>query len=104
MKQLKPVILVLFLCYLPMIHAQKKPNIIVILTDDQGWADVGFNGATDIPTPNLDALAKEGVIFENGYVSHPYCSPSRAGILTVDIKRVLGTIVICLMMAKMMLP
>jgi arylsulfatase A-like enzyme len=60
----------------------KKPNIIVILTDDQGWADVGFNGATDIPTKNLDKLASEGVVFSNGYVSHPYCSPSRAGLLT----------------------
>ncbi|MEM9260942.1 MAG: sulfatase-like hydrolase/transferase, partial [Bacteroidota bacterium] len=58
------------------------PNIIVVLTDDQGWADVGFNGATDIPTPNLDRLAANGVIFKNGYVSHPYCSPSRAGLLT----------------------
>ncbi|MCL4166035.1 UNVERIFIED_CONTAM: hypothetical protein GTU68_041941, partial [Idotea baltica] len=55
--------------------------MIVILTDDQGWADVGFNGATDIPTQNLDKLASEGVIFSNGYVSHPYCSPSRAGLL-----------------------
>ena len=61
---------------------EKKPNIILILTDDQGWADVGFNGAIDITTPNLDRLAKEGVIFNNGYVSHPYCSPSRVGILT----------------------
>lgn len=60
----------------------EKPNIIVILTDDQGWTDVGFNGATDIPTQNLDKLASEGVIFTNGYVSHPYCSPSRAGLLT----------------------
>lgn len=60
----------------------QKPNIIVVLTDDQGWADVGFNGGTDIPTPNLDGMAKEGVIFSNGYVSHPYCSPSRAGLLT----------------------
>lgn len=62
--------------------SQERPNVIVILTDDQGWADVGFNGATDIPTPNLDRLAREGVIFSNGYVSHPYCSPSRAGLLT----------------------
>ncbi|WP_405295685.1 sulfatase-like hydrolase/transferase [Algibacter sp. Ld11] len=62
--------------------SQTKPNIIVILTDDQGWADVGFNGATDIPTDNLDRLASQGVIFSNGYVSHPYCSPSRAGLLT----------------------
>ena len=67
------------------LQAQKnkqKPNIIVILTDDQGWGDVGFNGSTDIPTPNLDRIAKEGVIFSNGYVSHPYCSPSRAGLIT----------------------
>ncbi|MCR9064055.1 MAG: sulfatase-like hydrolase/transferase [Cytophagales bacterium] len=62
--------------------SQNKPNIIVILTDDQGWADVGFNGATDIQTPNLDRLASQGVIFNNAYVSHPYCSPSRAGLLT----------------------
>ncbi|MFY0626590.1 MAG: sulfatase-like hydrolase/transferase [Reichenbachiella sp.] len=66
----------------PTPEQRSKPNIIVILTDDQGWADVGFNGATDIPTPNLDNIAAQGVIFKNGYVSHPYCSPSRAGLLT----------------------
>lgn len=60
----------------------KRPNIIVILADDLGYADVGFNGCTDIPTPNLDSLAKTGVRFTNGYVTHPYCSPSRAGLLT----------------------
>ncbi|WP_152285466.1 sulfatase-like hydrolase/transferase [Flavicella marina] len=64
------------------IKTVENPNIIIVLTDDQGWADVGFNGGTDIPTPNLDAIAAEGVVFSNGYVSHPYCSPSRAGLLT----------------------
>ncbi|WP_198342479.1 sulfatase-like hydrolase/transferase [Polaribacter sp. SA4-12] len=64
------------------VKKKEKPNIIIILTDDQGWADVGFNGATDIPTQNLDRIAKEGVVFSKGYVSHPYCSPSRAGLLT----------------------
>ncbi|WNH11919.1 sulfatase-like hydrolase/transferase [Thalassobellus suaedae] len=64
------------------VFSQEKPNIIVILTDDQGWADVGFNGSTDIPTQNLDRLASQGVVFSNGYVTHPYCSPSRAGLLT----------------------
>jgi len=59
-----------------------KPNVIIILTDDQGWDDVGFNGGTDIQTPHLDALAASGVAFSQGYVSHPYCSPSRAGLLT----------------------
>ncbi len=59
-----------------------QPNIIVIISDDQGWGDVGFNGCREIPTPNLDTLARSGVIFSNGYASHPYCSPSRAGLLT----------------------
>lgn len=62
--------------------AEEKPNIIVILTDDQGWADVGFNGSTDIPTPHTDELASSGVRFTSGYVTHSYCSPSRAGLIT----------------------
>jgi len=59
-----------------------KPNIILIVTDDQGWSDVGFNGAKDIQTPHLDRIAGEGIVFSQAYVSHPYCSPSRAGLLT----------------------
>ncbi|HKB02637.1 MAG TPA: sulfatase-like hydrolase/transferase [Gemmataceae bacterium] len=60
----------------------RKPNVIVILADDMGYADVGVNGCKDIPTPNIDSLAKNGVRCSNGYVSHPYCSPTRAGLLT----------------------
>jgi len=59
-----------------------KPNILVILADDLGYADVGFNGCKDIPTPNLDTLAKSGLRCTSGYVTHPFCSPSRAGLLT----------------------
>ena len=59
-----------------------KPNVIVIITDDQGYADVGFNGCVDIPTPNIDRIANEGVKFTHGYVSYPVCGPSRAGLLT----------------------
>lgn len=59
-----------------------RPNILVIVGDDMGYADAGFHGCKDIPTPNLDALAKEGVRFTNGYVSGVYCSPTRAGLLT----------------------
>jgi arylsulfatase A-like enzyme len=62
--------------------APAKPNLVVILSDDQGWGDVGFNGCREIPTPNLDELAQSGVVFDSGYASHPYCSPSRAGLLT----------------------
>lgn len=59
-----------------------KPNVIIILTDDQGYQDVGFNGCLDIPTPNIDRVAHEGVIFSKGYVSFPVCGPSRAGLIT----------------------
>lgn len=60
----------------------RRPNIIVILADDMGYADIGVNGCKDIPTPNIDSLATNGVRCTNGYVSHPYCSPTRAGLLT----------------------
>jgi arylsulfatase A-like enzyme len=59
-----------------------KPNILLIVSDDQGYADLGFQGSKDIPTPNLDRLASEGLRFTQGYVTHPFCSPSRAGLLT----------------------
>lgn len=59
-----------------------RPNIIVVVTDDQGYADAGFQGAEDIATPHLDALAQAGVICTSGYVTAPVCAPSRAGLLT----------------------
>lgn len=59
-----------------------KPNFIIILADDLGYADLSLNGSTQIPTPHIDNLAKEGINFTNGYVSGPVCSPSRAGLLT----------------------
>ena len=58
------------------------PNIIVILADDLGYGDVGFNGCPDIPTPNIDSLAANGVLCTNAYVTHPFCSPTRAALLT----------------------
>jgi len=60
----------------------KKPNILFVVADDLGYADLGFQGCKDIPTPNVDALATSGVRFTNGYVSGPYCSPTRAGLMT----------------------
>jgi arylsulfatase A-like enzyme len=62
--------------------AGRPPNLIVIMTDDQGYHDVGFNGCKDIPTPNIDSIARHGVQFTNGYVAYAVCSPSRAGLLT----------------------
>lgn len=62
--------------------SSSRPNVLIIVGDDMGYADVGFHGCKDIPTPNLDALASRGVRFTNGYVSGPYCSPTRAALMT----------------------
>ena len=82
---MKTVILIAVLTLLvPIVCAadSAKPNIVLIVADDLGYGDVGFHGCRDIPTPHLDALAASGVRFTNGYVSGPYCSPTRAGLLT----------------------
>lgn len=60
----------------------QNPNVIVIVADDLGYNDVGFNGCQDIPTPHIDRIAKAGVVFSSGHVSFGVCSPSRAGLLT----------------------
>jgi arylsulfatase A len=62
--------------------APALPNIVIILTDDQGYADVGVFGAKGFKTPNLDRLAAEGCVFRNFHVAQPVCSASRAGLLT----------------------
>ena len=64
------------------INEEKPPNVIVIISDDQGYADVGFHGSKEIFTPNIDRIANNGVIFSEGYVSYAVCSPSRAGLIT----------------------
>ncbi len=65
-----------------LLAADRKPNVVIIVGDDMGYADVGYQGCKDIPTPHIDALAKSGVRFTSGYVTGPYCSPTRAGLLT----------------------
>ncbi len=64
------------------IKAQTKPNVIVIMADDLGYADVGFNGSTEIPTPNIDRIADNGITFTSGYTTYSVCGPSRAGFIT----------------------
>lgn len=62
--------------------ADERPNILVILVDDAGYADFGFMGCKDLETPNIDRLAAQGVIFSDAHVSSSVCGPSRAGLLT----------------------
>ena len=62
--------------------AAEKPNLIVIMCDDLGYADVGFNGCKDIPTPHIDSIARNGIRFTSGYTTYSVCGPSRAGFMT----------------------
>lgn len=83
---MKRVILIIVILIANLSLAQNsddnKPNIIIFMADDMGYADAGFTGAKDIKTPNLDALASNGVIFTQGYANHPFCGPSRAALLS----------------------
>ena len=79
----RTLFLLVFTCFqLTGAFAAERPNLVLIVTDDQGYWDVGFNGCTDIPTPHIDRIADEGVRFANGYVTYPVCGPSRAGFIT----------------------
>jgi arylsulfatase A-like enzyme len=60
----------------------RKPNIVLIVADDLGYAELGVQGCKDIPTPNIDSIARSGVRFTDGYVSCPICAPTRAGLMT----------------------
>jgi arylsulfatase A-like enzyme len=82
MRVLTSFLLVLAVSATTVDAADKKPNVLIFLSDDVGWAEYGFQGSKDIPTPNIDSIAKNGVRFAQGYVAATYCSPSRAGLMT----------------------
>jgi len=76
-------LILLLVLFLPEgVFAAERPNIIFLLTDDMGYADVGCYGGNFVPTPNIDQLAREGTKFRQFYVAAPVCSPSRVGYLT----------------------
>ncbi|MPR33041.1 sulfatase family protein [Salmonirosea aquatica] len=82
-----PCLLILLIGFLSgsaprQIPAASQPNILVILTDDQGYHDVSYYGTQDIKTPHMDQLAKSGMRFDNFYANCPVCSPTRAALLT----------------------
>lgn len=61
---------------------ESKPNIILVMADDQGWGDVGYNDHPFVKTPELDAMAREGFVFDRFYAAAPVCSPTRASVMT----------------------
>lgn len=65
-----------------LVDAEQKPNIILVMADDQGYGDVGFNGHPFLKTPNLDAMAKASVVMDRFYAAAPVCSPTRASVMT----------------------
>lgn len=75
------VLLIAIIAIQSLAAQESRPNILMILCDDLGYADVGFNGSKDIITPNIDQLANNGTKFTSAYVTHPFCGPSRAGLM-----------------------
>jgi len=71
---------------------QPKPNIVLIIGDDQAWTDYGFMGHPDIQTPHLDKLAQRSLLFKRGYVAAPLCRPSLASMLTGQFPTVHGVV------------
>jgi len=81
---MKLSLVLLLTLLLPALQAAsaQKPNIIVILADDMGYADIGVHGCNDIPTPNIDRLAKGGVRFTDAYANGSFCTPTRAALIS----------------------
>ena len=78
----KVLMLVFFIVFNGCSKEKKQPNIIIILTDDQGYGDLSCYGAEGFDTPNIDKMAKEGILFTDFYVSQAVCSASRASLMT----------------------
>jgi len=80
MKFIKPVFFLLLICFGP-VSAQQRPNVLIVITDDQGYGDLGINGNPHIQTPVMDKLASESIVFNNFYVT-PVCATTRSGLMT----------------------
>ena len=77
--------IIFLICLFIFLAIQKEnslPNVIIIFADDLGYNDISFHGTSDISTPNIDEIGNNGVFFTSGYLTTPFCSPSRAGIIT----------------------
>jgi arylsulfatase A-like enzyme len=75
------LVLLLFGIFVATLHAE-RPNVILVMADDQGWGDTGYNGHPVVKTPNLDAMAADGLVFNRFHAAAPVCSPTRGSVLT----------------------
>ena len=83
MSKIKAILRLLFIFFLTGVFSQSdRPNIILIMADDQGWGDVGYNGHPHLKTPHLDAMAQNGAVFSRFYSAGSVCSPTRASVMT----------------------
>ena len=82
MKKGTQLLLTSLLCLAGLNAMAERPNIILCMSDDQGWGDVAYNGHPVLRTPHLDQMSKEGMRFDRFYSTSPVCSPTRAGVLT----------------------
>ena len=80
---MKPFLAFVLLIPLSLLHADEdRPNVVLIMTDDMGYADMSCQGSETIRTPNLDLMAAEGTRFTNFYVAQPVCTASRAALMS----------------------
>src|SRR5262245_17963840 len=70
---------------------QPRPNVVLVMADDQGWGDTSYNGHPELKTPNLDALAAAGLRLNRFYTAHFNCSPTRASVMTGRHPHRMGT-------------
>lgn len=75
-------LLFLFALAASLVSAVEPPNIVLVMADDQGWGDMAYNGHPKVKTPNFDALAREGVRFDQFHAAAPVCSPTRGSVMT----------------------
>ena len=80
---MKAFLSILYISLLTLACQQEQlPNIILIMADDQGWGDLGYNGHPHLRTPHLDAMAQNGAVFKRFYSAGSVCSPTRASVMT----------------------
>src|SRR5690349_10902853 len=79
---MKQILFLIILVWPVTVHAQQRPNIIYIMTDDMGYGDLSGYGNKKFSTPNLDKLASQGMKFVNAYSAAPLCTPTRVGLMT----------------------